>query len=241
MQQQEGYGPAGRSSRPFFQEGKLFLGGLDSQTTQESITEYCSKWGSVVDVVVMENRGFGFVTFKDAASAQRFLETHHHEIDAKQIEAKAALPKRLGGSAQLTKKMFVGGTGEITDEEFRQHFDKYGEIEDAVVVRRDNVSRGFGFVTFKDEMSVEKCLVEAHILPNGRRVDIKRAVPRDQIPYNMPYGYAPFRGRAMMYGPYGPVNFGVGAYGVYGYGMGGNYMVGSYPGRGTGPARPPPY
>ena len=66
--------------------------------------------GKVVDVVVMENRGFGFVTFKDASSAQRFLETHHHEIDAKQIEAKAALPKRLGGSAQLTKKMFVGGT-----------------------------------------------------------------------------------------------------------------------------------
>ena len=66
--------------------------------------------GDVVDAVVMENRGFGFVTFREAASAQRFLETHHHEIDAKQIEAKAAVPKHLGGSAQLTRKMFVGGT-----------------------------------------------------------------------------------------------------------------------------------
>ena len=66
--------------------------------------------GEVVDAVVMENRGFGFVTFRQAASAQRFLETHHHEIDAKQIEAKAAVPKHLGGSAQLTRKMFVGGT-----------------------------------------------------------------------------------------------------------------------------------
>lgn len=133
--------------------------------------------------------------------------------------------------------MFV--QGEITDEEFRQHFDRYGEIEDAVVVRRDGASRGFGFVTFKDEMSVEKCLVEAHILSNGRRVDIKRAVPRDQIPCGMPSGQMPYRGSAMMMGPYGPINFGVGAYGVYGYGMGG-YMIGSsYPGRSAGPTRPP--
>ena len=39
----------------------------------------------------------------------------------------------------------------------------------------DGGSRGFGFVTFKDEMSVEKCLVMQHVL-NGKQA---RAAPRD--------------------------------------------------------------
>ena len=33
----------------------------------------------------------------------------------------------------------------------------------------DGGSRGFGFVTFRDEMSVEKCLVMTHVL-NGKQV-----------------------------------------------------------------------
>eukprot|EP00210_Caulerpa_lentillifera_P005513 g5272.t1 len=213
------------ATRGSFQEGKLFLGGLDSSTNESTILEYCTQWGKVIDVVVMENRGFGFVTFSDPASAQRFLEAHHHEIDDRQIEAKAAVPRRLGGCAQLTKKMFVGGTGEISDEEFRRHFAKYGDIEDAAIVRKDGVSRGFGFVTFTNVMSVEKCLVEIQVLPNGRRVDIKRAVPREQISNSFfPIPYSPGRPRGLIYSPYGPVEFGYG----YGYGMVGGFT----PGRG---------
>jgi hypothetical protein len=46
------------------------------------------------------------------------------------------------------------------------------------VITRDNKSRGFGFVTFQDEVSVEKCLVQHHVI-NGRKVEPKRAVPKD--------------------------------------------------------------
>lgn len=109
-----------------------------------------------------------------------------------------------------------------------------------MVVRKNGVSRGFGFVTFKNEMSVEKCLVEAHMLPNGRRVDIKRAVPRDQISPTAPYGYLPFRGR-MMYPGFSPISYGAANYGMYGYGMGGTYVTDGFPGRGVGHPRPPHY
>ena len=84
--------------------------------------------------------------------------------------------------------------GEIGDDEFRDYFLQFGEIEDSVVScccppccprlipfpcfcvgstwlaheqvlrKPDGGSRGFGFVTFKDEMSVEKCLVMQHNL-----------------------------------------------------------------------------
>lgn len=72
--------------------------------------------------------------------------------------------------------------GEISDEAFRAHFEPYGVIEDCVVLRDklDGSSRGFGFVTFQDELSVEKCLVEPHFL-NGRQVELKRAIEKEKM------------------------------------------------------------
>lgn len=75
----------------------------------------------------------------------------------------------------------MGGTGELSDADFREYFRKFGDIQDAVIVRKpDGTSRGFGFVTFADELTVEKCLVIQHEI-KGRKVDLRRAVPRDQM------------------------------------------------------------
>ncbi|CAL5229182.1 g12460 [Coccomyxa viridis] len=204
-------GPGQRGAE--FTEGKLFLGGLDNATTKESLYEYCTQWGEVSDYVMMEGRGFGFVTYKDPTSAQRFLEQKDHYIDGKKIEAKAAVPKNSGNSPTLTRKMFVGGTGEIGDEEFKEYFMQYGEIEDSVVLRKpDGMSRGFGFITFKDEMSVEKCLVKQHTL-NGKQVEIKRAVKKEEMGGGTGGSYGGGAG-----GGYGE---GAGGYGGGGGGAGG--------------------
>ena len=48
-----------------------------------------------------------------------------------------------------------------------------------VLRRPDGASRGFGFVTYADESSVEKCLVMRHQL-NGKQVELKRALSKDR-------------------------------------------------------------
>ena len=60
------------------------------------------------------------------------------------------------GGAPPPLKLFVGGTGEITDDEFKTHFEVYGEMSDCVLLRNaDGSSRGFGFVTYTtDEVCV---------------------------------------------------------------------------------------
>ena len=54
-------------------EGKIFLGGLTWQTTDEMLKTHFGKWGSLSDVILMRNkitgepRGFGFVQFQHAS------------------------------------------------------------------------------------------------------------------------------------------------------------------------------
>lgn len=70
---------------------------------------------------------------------------------------------------------------EINSEDLRQHFAEFGNIEDAVIVADQNgVSRGFGFVTFDNVISIEKALIVKHTF-GDRVVDCKRAVPKDEI------------------------------------------------------------
>jgi hypothetical protein len=61
------------------------------------------------------------------------LQKRVHELKGRRLDAKAAVPKAHLGTAKLTKKMFVGGTGELTDTDFLEHFSQYGEIDDAAV------------------------------------------------------------------------------------------------------------
>ncbi|GAB4824124.1 hypothetical protein N2152v2_011170 [Parachlorella kessleri] len=166
---------------PMFVPAKVFIGGVAPDSTNETLLAYCGQWGEVADCHVMTGKGYAFVTFQEVPSAQAFLEHREHFIDGRKVDVKAAVPKDQGGS-KLTKKMFVGGTGEITDDDFRAYFAQFGNITDCVVLRKhDGGSRGFGFVTYDDEVSVEKCLVMPHVL-NGKAVEVKRAVGKDQSP-----------------------------------------------------------
>lgn len=61
------------------------------------------------------------------------LQKRVHELKGRRLDAKAAVPKAHLGTAKLTKKMFVGGTGELTDQDFKDHFSQFGDIEDAAV------------------------------------------------------------------------------------------------------------
>ncbi len=60
-----------------------------------------------------------------------------------------------GGQKDTTwTKLFVGGLPyHTTDKSLREHFEVYGEIEEAVVItdRQTGKSRGYGFVSRKRE------------------------------------------------------------------------------------------
>lgn len=71
-------------------------------------------------------------------------------------------------------KLFVGGISwETKEETLSDHFEKYGEVVESVVMRdrMTGSARGFGFVLFSDPSAADKALQEKHVIL-GRTVSI---------------------------------------------------------------------
>jgi len=79
-------------------------------------------------------------------------------------------------------KMFIGGLSRSTTQEsLKAYFEQFGEVRDAVVKidQQTGQSRGFGFVMFVNEASIDAVVQQhAHEL-DGKKIDPKKAERRD--------------------------------------------------------------
>ncbi|XP_012278440.1 heterogeneous nuclear ribonucleoprotein 27C isoform X5 [Orussus abietinus] len=172
------------------EKGKLFVGGLSWETTQENLQRYFGRYGEVIDCVVMKNsesgrsRGFGFVTFSDPSNVSLVLQNGPHQLDGRTIDPKPCnprtlqKPKRSGGFP----KVFLGGLpSNVTETDLRSFFNRFGKVMEVVIMydQEKKKSRGFGFLSFEDEDAVDRCVSEHFVNLNGKQVEIKRAEPRD--------------------------------------------------------------
>ena len=118
---------------------KMFIGGLDYHTTDESLKAYFEQFGEIVDVVVMKDpktkrsRGFGFVAF-----------SHAYMVD----EAQKSRPHTV--SKFLKFQIF--------------YFEKFKFKVKIYYILKCNISN-----------------VSSSFQIDGRSVETKRAVPRDEI------------------------------------------------------------
>ncbi|CAL4140563.1 unnamed protein product, partial [Meganyctiphanes norvegica] len=88
------------------------------------------------------------------------------------------------GEPECLRKLFIGGLDYNTnDEGLKDYFGHYGEIVDVVVMKdaKTQRSRGFGFVTFSHSSMVDEVQKNRPHKIDGRAVDSKRVVPKDEI------------------------------------------------------------
>ncbi|XP_078527102.1 RNA-binding protein 3-like [Lissotriton helveticus] len=85
-------------------EGKLFVGGLSFDTTEQSMEDVFCKYGQIQDCVVVKDRetgrsrGFGFVTYRNADDAKEALQGMNGEsLDGRQIRVDLAGKSSGGG------------------------------------------------------------------------------------------------------------------------------------------------
>jgi len=97
---------------------KLFVGGLNFATDNDGLRRAFETFGELEDVAVISDRdtgrsrGFGFVTFREAADAKRAMaEMDNREVDGRTVrvnEAAERAPRTGGGGGG---RSFGGGGG----------------------------------------------------------------------------------------------------------------------------------
>ncbi len=83
----------------------------------------------------------------------------------------------------MGNKIYVGNLSfNMTVEDLKKEFSKFGEIEEAVIIsdKFSGRSKGFGFVTFKDEADAQKAVKEMDGKEvEGRELKVNEARPME--------------------------------------------------------------
>lgn len=180
-------------------ENKIYVGGLSPDTTTESLERHFAQHGDIADCIVMmdkaanRSRGFGFVTFRDAAGTSAALGAANavdgRTVSTKKAVREGAMPQgnsgQDSGASFNVVKIFVGGLPSSCDhDKLTDYFGKFGKITDAVVMMDNQTQRhrGFGYCTFDESSAVEAVMAEFkdHKI-DGKWVECKRCIPQDKM------------------------------------------------------------
>ena len=147
-----------------------------------------------------KSRRYGFVTFSNKEAAKAATEAESHIVNYMCLDVKSAFtrfekqpeanrPAQVHRSQSASKgvrrrflnKVFIGGIKRGTlNKDIEAHFSTYGTLtrihfnEDGL----DEKWRGYCFITFKEESSASSACKQRFHLLNGKKVEVKIAVPK---------------------------------------------------------------
>ncbi|KAI1700046.1 RNA recognition motif domain-containing protein [Ditylenchus destructor] len=161
----------------------IFAGGLSKFTTVKSLYNHFLQFGTITGCRLERNKKtgvsmeYGFVEFElieEAESASKVV----HKIDDQEIGV------RMGCEKELRQKctLFVGGLSrETCVKKLREYFSKFGQIVQCAILRDGgNGSRGFGYVTFKSQDSIDSVLNASPHYIDNMAVNVRLAEERQR-------------------------------------------------------------
>jgi hypothetical protein len=122
-----------------------------------------------------QSRGFGFIRFKNYESQLAVINKRHF-IDGRHVDVKIPDSKTSAHEPECARKIFVARLPDnITPDDLRQYFSKYGAIKDVYIPKP---ARSFAFVTFHDS-NIVRTLFGTHII-HGCSVTVGPAEPKNK-------------------------------------------------------------
>ncbi|XP_015786142.1 TAR DNA-binding protein 43 [Tetranychus urticae] len=162
----------------------LIVLGLPWKTTETELREYFEQFGELLMAQVKKDpetglsKGFGFIRFGDYDTQKQVIQKRHN-IGGRWCDVRIPLSKGDAYSTEYDRKIFVGRlTEDITTEDLREYFSKFGDITDVFIPRP---FRAFAFVTYESEVSQNIC--GDHIV-KGVSLHVSNAVPKSEMSSN---------------------------------------------------------
>lgn len=162
--------------------GNIFIKNLGPEITSRELNETFKAFGSILSCKVSldpkgVSKGYGFVHFDTEQAAKDALESvNGMEFGGRVVEVSAYLPRPMRNTAERWTNLFVKNIPKPwTKKNVDELFAPYGEIYSSTVATDENgVSKGFGYVCFKQHESASKA-VDAL---NGRDIESLPGAPK---------------------------------------------------------------
>jgi polyadenylate-binding protein len=143
-------------------QGNVFIKNLDVAIDNKALHDTFAAFGNILSCKVAQDesgasKGYGFVHYEtDEAANQAIKHVNGMLLNEKKVFVGHHIPKKDRQSkfeemkANFTNIYVKNIPTEVNDEEFRELFEKFGEVTSASLARDQETgkSRGFGFVNF---------------------------------------------------------------------------------------------
>jgi len=140
----------------------LVLLGLNPQTTERGIREYFEEKGEVSMIEMKKSKdanvGYAFIRFGDKNVEKEMLK-EKHMIGGRQAYLK--IPNSQQGERSERKVYVSYHTQDLTVFDFREHFEKFGGVEDVFI---PTPWRHYCFVTFTEKRVAQSLIGKEHVL-----------------------------------------------------------------------------
>lgn len=172
-------------------QGNVFIKNLDAAIDNKALHDTFAAFGEILSCKVAQDeqggsKGYGFVHYDKAESANAAIKNVNGMLlNEKKVFVGHHIPKKDRMSkfeemkANFTNVYVKNVEAEVTDDEFRQLFEKYGEVTSAAVARDEEAggkSRGFGFVNYVNHEDASKAVDELHESEfHGQKLYVGRA------------------------------------------------------------------
>ena len=169
----------------------VFVSNLDFKINENQLREAFEKFGKVDDVRLVRNykglsKGYAYIEY---SSIQEMREALKH--DRMPLEGRPVFISEIGKKKSFTfstsiekHKIFVKNLApEVTNEELKKIYDKYGSVKDArVVTYRNGHSKGCAYVEFEDESSALEAVKQTdNLLVAGRNINVAISNPNARL------------------------------------------------------------
>ncbi|GAB0136137.1 Protein phosphatase PP2A regulatory subunit B [Epichloe bromicola] len=154
-------------------QGNVFIKNLDVAIDNKALHDTFAAFGNILSCKVAQDehgnsKGYGFVHYETDESAQQAIKhVNGMLLNEKKVYVGHHIPKKDRQSkfdemkANFTNIYVKNVNPEASDDEFRELFERYGEITSSSLARdQDGKSRGFGFVNYTTHESAYKAVDE---------------------------------------------------------------------------------